>query len=89
MALVYQTTPRPTQKPSRAQRRIDREREMRAQADRLYSDLFSAMANGNRAFAHRVLDKMVDLRGEYLDIIVTAQTEAGEESQALGYDAVA
>lgn len=91
MSSVYHTTStlHPTPKPTHAQRRADREREMHAQAERLYSDLFSALANGNRAFAQRVVDKMIDLRGEYLDVIATAQTEAGEESQALDYGAAA
>jgi len=88
---LYQMTSkhRPSPKsarPTHAQRRAERERELSAQADRLYSDLFTALANGNRGFAHRVLDKMVDLRGEYLDVIATAQTEAGEEAQAFDWN---
>lgn len=85
---VYQTTApihRTVATPVRtyAQRRADREREMTAQADRLYSELFTALKNGNRGFAQRVLEKMFDLRGEYLDIVATAQSEAGEESQVM------
>jgi hypothetical protein len=91
MASFYHETRRPrtihpVPKPRREtpeQRLTRREGELNDQAGVLYDQLMTAIERGQRAYSHRVLDRMHDLRTEYLDVIAAAQETAGEESQVI------
>lgn len=91
MAQVYQTAQqarpiRSVPKPARTPKemaRAEKERQLAEQSGTLYDQLFAAIRDGHGSTAHHVIDRMLALRGEYLDVIATAQSEAGEESQVV------
>lgn len=75
---------RPVPKPARTPRemaRAERERQLTEESGALYDQLFRAIADGHQRTAHHVLDRMLRLRGEYLDVVADAQRDAGEGSQ--------
>jgi len=74
--------PAPKPEPTAPQRAsAERTRQLGEQADALYAQLFEAMRCGHRVTTHHVIDRMLDLRTEYEDVLLAAQADAGEGSQ--------
>jgi len=72
-------TTRPAAKPARSPRQMataERLRQMHEQGNALADQLHDAIDRDHRTTAHHALDRILDLRTEYHDVLAAAQDDA-------------